>query len=320
MKDINKYKNLLSLNKINFAFKSIIINKFNKKNYSFYPSVIGIETSTFCNINCNFCTYNNLININKIRKKMFMNKTVFKKIINKLNNNILFNMDNLQIGLHGLGEPLMNKNIFYMINYTKKIFPNSFLYINTNGHLLNRKLIDCDLDKIFISLNYLDKEDYEKQCNSSFDNLIDKIIDFMDSRYNGFPIVEIRIMNSVENRFKMINYFNLFKKHLKNNDILGLTKPLDLVNWDKNNILKSCVLPFFQLYIDVDGFMFPCCYGIGIPFNICKNYPPVSLCLGNILDDKINYLSLLELVNIFRYKQLNGFIDLCKSCPYLFKK
>ncbi len=66
--------------------------------------------------------------------------------------------------LHGIGEPLLNKNLPEMVRFAKA--QGSWVLFNSNGTLLNRKwqdaLIDCGLDELRISLDAATPETFQK--------------------------------------------------------------------------------------------------------------------------------------------------------------
>ena len=66
--------------------------------------------------------------------------------------------------LHGIGEPLLNKNLPEMIRFAKA--RGAWVLFNSNGTLLNRSwqdaLIDCGLDELRISLDAATPETFEK--------------------------------------------------------------------------------------------------------------------------------------------------------------
>ena len=66
--------------------------------------------------------------------------------------------------LHGIGEPLLNKNLPEMIRFAKA--QGSWVLFNSNGILLNRRwqdtLIDCGLDELRISIDAATPETFLK--------------------------------------------------------------------------------------------------------------------------------------------------------------
>ncbi len=76
--------------------------------------------------------------------------------------------------LHGIGEPLLNKELPNMIRYLKD--RGAFVFFNSNGTLLDERcqnqLIDAGLDELRISLDAASPAGYEKMRNSDKFDLI----------------------------------------------------------------------------------------------------------------------------------------------------
>jgi MoaA/NifB/PqqE/SkfB family radical SAM enzyme len=85
------------------------------------------------------------------------------------------------VGLQGIGEPLMNPNVFRMVTEIRKRMPTwGRLALTTNGTLLNRdaakRLIDGGLNTITFSVDGATKSVYEsKRLGGNFENVIANI-------------------------------------------------------------------------------------------------------------------------------------------------
>lgn len=131
---------------------------------------IQIEPTIRCNLNCIMCDY-------KARQRRVEDMTFdfFKKAIDQL--------PNLQkIHLHGIGEPLLNKDLVKMIAYAKR--KEIFVCFNSNFTLMNEKnskdLIETGLDELRISLDTPDKKTYKEiRGKDKFDTVIKNIQTFV---------------------------------------------------------------------------------------------------------------------------------------------
>lgn len=154
-----------------------------------FPSSIAVETTNYCNLNCNICGQRYLK-----RKKGFMDVTTYKKIINE----VAERNKNTKIWLEFFGEPLLLKyKICYYIFYAKKMGLKN-VFLNTNGILLDKDiseaLIDVGLDKIVVSLDAYYEETYRKiRNNENFNKVVNNIIDFIDIKEKLEDDVEIEI-------------------------------------------------------------------------------------------------------------------------------
>lgn len=136
------YNNLLRLPyKIKYKIKYGDFDFFNN---------ITIETTTYCNLRCEFCP--NSKNVRGLLKnKKLIEINLFQKIVNELAE-INFKGG---VGLFFYGEPLTDKRLPELIAYLRKKIPNSKIGLNSNGTLLTiplyKKLINAGVSIIHIS-------------------------------------------------------------------------------------------------------------------------------------------------------------------------
>jgi len=127
------------------------------------PSEIEISESGLCNRKCSFCPRSDP-NYNHVNE--FISKELHKKLCKELQ---ALNYKGV-IRYSGFVEPLLDKNIYNLVNEAKTYLPLSKCEIVTNGDVLNiprlKKLFRSGLDTILISV-YDGKEDaikFEKMC------------------------------------------------------------------------------------------------------------------------------------------------------------
>ena len=113
------------------------------------PSEIEISESGMCNRKCHFCPRSdpNYEHVNQ-----FIEKSLFEKLCDELKE---LKFSGLFI-FSGFVEPLLDKNIYNLISYSKKTLPSARIEIITNGDVLNlkrlKKLYDSGLDRMQVSL------------------------------------------------------------------------------------------------------------------------------------------------------------------------
>ncbi len=148
------------------------------------PNRIDVEPTTNCNLACVMCqrTYWN-------RKSRDMRIDDFIHIYDSFSKIDL-------IKIQGVGEPLLNKDLFKMIRYSKQ--HGSHVTTYTNGSLLHLqdnavKLLDSGIDLIKISIDGGSKETYEKiRVKGDFDRLVANIAMISNLRNGGvFPQIEL---------------------------------------------------------------------------------------------------------------------------------
>lgn len=131
------------------------------------PRVVHIEPTVRCNLRCIHCdvTY---------WDRMCSDLTFeqFRHIIDQM-------PDLNRVILHGMGEPLLNKDIYRNIEYASKVRKLTTV-MSSNGIAMNednaRKLISNGLNALGISIDGATKETYEKiRIRGNFDRLIRNI-------------------------------------------------------------------------------------------------------------------------------------------------
>jgi MoaA/NifB/PqqE/SkfB family radical SAM enzyme len=145
--------------------------------YQEIPRHIRIENTNICNADCTICPHKNMK-----RAQGNMSMDLFKKIIDeatRLN-------PQPSIGIHGFGEPLLDKLFFERIVYAKKRGIKS-LSSNTNASFLNSENIDrmlkSGLDEIYISFDAAKAETYAKiRKGLNFEEIENNIKHFVSLR------------------------------------------------------------------------------------------------------------------------------------------
>lgn len=292
-----------------------------------YPLTIMVEPTNICNLKCPLCpTGAGLIK----RVKGFMSFANFKKIIDEAEDYII------HLRLWNWGEPLLNKEIFKMISYTKrkKIFVN----LSTNSNFLDKeiaeKLIKSNLDELIISLDGASEETYNKyRKGGDFNQIIEAIkflvkrkkelnkknpyikLQFIIMRHNEHEIDKIKLLAKQidvdEIAFKTVGIMDYSNKE----DIrkyLPTNKKYSRYILDKNQVLSKkrinnwCDFLWEEMIINWDGSVVPCCFDMN---NLHV--------LGNVFERNIKEMWNNQYYTNFRKKILENKkgILLCKNCP-----
>jgi radical SAM protein with 4Fe4S-binding SPASM domain len=122
------------------------------------PTEIEISESGTCNRSCSFCPRSAA---NFVDKKEFITNTLHEKLCIELKE---LNYKGT-VRYSGFVEPMLDKNIYNLINMVRKYLPESNIEMVTNGDPLNlkrlKKLFEHGLNKILIS-SYDGKEESQK--------------------------------------------------------------------------------------------------------------------------------------------------------------
>lgn len=221
------------------------------------PNIYIIETTNHCDRKCQICPHQSLE-----RPKGFMDLELYKKIIDQIPHAEL-------VFPYFLGEPLLHKDIYEMIKYSKS--KGLYTSISTGGKLLNeancRKLVESGLDHLQVSLHSTNEEAYETiDSKADFQTLLKNIDQFL-SINNGkidFYISIITLDSGIKDwkdfvnqwrakgakvRFKFFTDWNSEKEAIKKFAL----KP-------RKNETGPCDWLWQQFHILWDGRVVPCCF------------------------------------------------------------
>lgn len=136
------------------------------------PLYINVEPTNACNLQCYTCS------IDGSRKRGFMDLDLFRKIIDDAYESGVY-----EVALFLAGEPLLHKDLPYMVEYVHKKGLESRIY--TNAVLLTpekaEQLIDAGLDFLAISFDGDNKESYEAiRVGAKFDETLENVVNMLE--------------------------------------------------------------------------------------------------------------------------------------------
>lgn len=148
------------------------------------PFKVKFESSTVCNLRCVMCPLTKGLS----RNTGFLKFENFKKVYDEIK--VPY------VNLTGLGEPLLNPEIFKIIKYARK--GGSLVKLDTNATLLNeeniKKLIEADPTFISISLDGITKKHYERiRKRSNFETVIENLKNLIKYRNESGSKTEIHL-------------------------------------------------------------------------------------------------------------------------------
>src|SRR5271168_484298 len=127
------------------------------------PVCLYLEVTNRCNLLCETCPRT----FEELEPPADMGWELFTKIVDQVPNIA-------RVVMHGVGEPMLVKNLPDMIRYLKA--RGTYVLFNTNGTLMQPKrfqeLIDTGLDELRVSLDAADRESYAKIRGKDFFNRI----------------------------------------------------------------------------------------------------------------------------------------------------
>lgn len=286
------------------------------------PFSIHIYPSFYCNFCCNYCIHS----LTKEQQRQahfieqYMDMNIYKLSVNSIKG---FISRPKAIIFAGHGEPLLHSEIAEMILLAKQDDVAERVEIVSNGSLLTNnlsdKLINARLDRLRISLQGLNSEDYERVCgrkiifpeflsnleylykHKQHTELIIKIIDIALSKTSNVDQFHAMFDNicdtaTVEHLFPFINQIN--------HNTFGVE--LNKSKHNDNTVMNTdiCAMPFYMLVILPNGDVTGC----------CAINPPVIY--GNITKNSLTEIWDCEIRSQFLYTQVHDRTTnaICRNC------
>lgn len=270
------------------------------------PAQIDIELNSSCNLKCSFC-------IQSVRDlgKFKLGFECFKKIVDEA-----VSIGTTSLKLNYMNEPLIIQDLENYIKYARSIGMVN-VFMSTNGIMLTEKralsLIDSGITKIFISLDAVNSNTFEKQRHSKkFDQIVLNVLNFIKIRNEKglkYPLVRVNFLKNKLN----INEENDFIEFWKDKaDMIIIQEMNELIDVESGIFINTekkdykCSFPFKQLVVDAQGQILPCC---------CMN--GIDLKIGNIENMTLKEAWNSEEIKSLRELHLNGDYtknDSCRRC------
>jgi radical SAM protein with 4Fe4S-binding SPASM domain len=225
------------------------------------PLILTIESTTKCNLSCPMC----------LRQRIYfparnMDLSVFRKIIDE-------GKDYLEFAVpYGVGEPLLNPEIFEMIAYCKKRgVPTG---ISTNATMLSeevsRRLIEAGLDFITFAFESTKREVFETyRKGANYDEVRRNILSFLNVKnaLNSKIFCIVQMVALRENHMDGKAFTSMWKQkgvdavRIKKDEIHNEGSAIPGDHLTRPPRRHPCYLLWRgPLYIHYDGTVFPCCY------------------------------------------------------------
>jgi len=271
------------------------------------PLTLAIESTAKCNLFCPMCPRESIYFPPKD-----MELPVFKKIIDDGKAFLEFAVP------YGVGEPLLNPEIYDMIAYCKQVGVPSG--ISTNATVLTeeagRKLIKAGLDYIILAFDGATKATYEKyRKGADFEKVRANILTFLrvkkELRSKIFCILQMVRLN--ENRAEIPDLIRMWRVEgideirIKKDEVHNEGSAIPGDSEERPPMKHPCYLLWRgPMYIHYDGTVFPCCY----------IYPeePIGNVRKSTLQEIWNSDKMVQLREAHIRGDLRGY-KACQNCP-----
>lgn len=281
------------------------------------PFLIQIEPTNKCILNCNLC----ITGLDKLRRpKRDMTLDEFTQVIDQ------FEDTGIYLVLYNLGEPLLNSQIYRMVEYAKK--KKIFVKLSTSGYFDGREhiknIVSCGIDELIVSLDCVSPQEYFKfKNNPSFEKVVENIKRIVDERgHKNRPFISVQLLLTRDNE-KEISRFASLVRSLKADkglikkvrvDFPDVSPQVSFLPTNSKYIRrcyregfkrKKCYRPWISTVILSDNSVVPCCFDMHGEYN-----------LGNTSGLDFNKIWNNEDYKSFRRKIISDInqISLCSQC------
>ncbi|MCP5106327.1 MAG: radical SAM protein, partial [bacterium] len=142
---------------------------------------IFLEPTVLCNLSCfkAVCNHDSGIVNTRTRKNFPLDE--FKALMDQVGKNMI------RLDLFNYGDPFVHPQAVDMIEYVKEKYPHIYLYVSTNGLMLDeekiKRIVQSGLDEITFSVDGADRETYSRyRQKGDFDKVLDIMSAFVEER------------------------------------------------------------------------------------------------------------------------------------------
>lgn len=225
-----------------------------------HPVQLNIELNSQCNLKCGFCYHGH-----HDRPLQRIEPDDFRNIIVQA---VKLGVKSIKIS--NINEPLLRLDLESHIRYAKKMGIYN-IYFSTNGLMLTpsriKSLIESGVTKIFVSLDAVKAETYEKQRGSKqFWKVVANVQNLIMTRDKmGLkePLVRVSFLQNRLNEGELAEFIEYWEGKA---DMVGIQKMYEVPGTNTGLSYKSdldkefkCSMPFKMLTISSNGDIYPCC-------------------------------------------------------------
>lgn len=275
------------------------------------PFVIFVDPSSACNFLCPFCPTGHRGMIEETgRYQGVMKLPLFKKIIDDLAE---FKSPIKVLRMYKDGEPFLNKNLAKMIAYAKNSGHVEYIDTTTNASLMTPErlgpILEAGLDKINISVDGMNREQYIKFTGFDFD--FDQFIDrvkWLDAN-KGSCEVAIKIPGELISEDQKQEFLDIFGNYCDRIFIENFAPCWPEFDVEEHTGIKitegiyqqpvtptdTCPYIFYSMSVNADGLVSSCFLDWGR-----------KLIIGNVSDQSTKSIWHSEKMNALRLQHLEG--------------
>jgi len=307
------------------------------------PRSIQIECTTKCNLKCTFCELSYWT-----EKPADLKFDELRKMVDHL-------PKLKRIDLTGIGESLMNRDFFKIVEFLK--LRGLYVTLNDNFTLMTeqaaRRIVELQVDQLFLSLDGATKQSYEQlRVGANFDKVIAnarRLVQIKRELGRQRPEVKINTVVCLTNHQELPGIVELA------NDMgIGMVQFVNVITFDdtagldiesvRRDVQKTfeetmhrarqlgilvkfqlfdklavqeCDFPWKRNFVTYDGYVHPCCYTTQAGDRKAQN----RRSFGNLLEHSFDEVWNADRYSEFRKKMALGILPYeCQHCPKYFGK
>jgi len=305
---------------------------------SISPRSIQIECTTRCNLKCEFCELSYWT-----EKPSDLKLANMEKMVAHL-------PDLKRLDLTGIGESLMNREFFKIVEFLKS--RGVYVTLNDNFTLMTesvaRRIVELGVDQIFLSLDGATKETYEKiRAGANFEKVLQNarsLVRIKREMRKWQPEVKINAVVCSANYHElsgivelaheigigMVQFVNVMtfenttsldtqrvKREVteKLEAARNRARQLDVVvkaELFEKLPVRQCDFPWKRNFVTYDGHVHPCCHTTQTGDRKAQNLRS----FGNLIDNSFDEIWNNEGYTTFREKMPEGILpSQCGNCP-----
>jgi len=224
------------------------------------PFIYRVDPCSLCNLRCVSCVTPWV----KTKEKRLLALEDFKKIVQKIKKFAL------RTSLYDMGEPLLNKDIYKMINYASDNGISTL--ISTNFNLFNQSqlesLFNSRLTVLEPCLDGFSQENYIKYRQNGQVEIvkqnIKEVMEYKRKNQKNLPVVDVQVVTFDHIKEELPLIANFLKKckvdHITyRQEILGFNSPQTTIAYKEKINEKPCFWLYLGMMIRPDGSVYPCC-------------------------------------------------------------
>jgi MoaA/NifB/PqqE/SkfB family radical SAM enzyme len=307
------------------------------------PHSIQVECTTRCNLKCTFCELSYWTE--KPADLTLANMQKMVKHLPKLK----------RIDLTGIGESLMNRDFFKIVEFLKS--RGMYVSLNDNFTMMTdraaRRIVELEVDQVFLSLDGATKETYEQiRVGADFNKVTSnarRLVQIKREMRRWRPEVKVNTVVCLSNYTElpaivelahdmgigMVQFVNVItfqnttdldtqrlkaEVHNKLTEARERARHLDIVVkialFDKIAV-QQCDFPWTRNFVTYDGYVHPCCYTTQSGDRKAQN----RRSFDNLLEHSFRKIWNGDVYAAFRRKMRAGILPYqCEHCPKYFGK